>query len=85
MLNNKTFKDGIEKLVIEYGDRGFAMSKGRAAQWYEYVKGMADKQFNKQIDDCLTNCRHVPFMADVFEGFEFPEKSIYTDRTNYIP
>lgn len=88
MLNKDVFNKGVEKLIIEYGDRGFTMSKEKSEQWYEYMKKMSDKEYAEQIDRCLMNCKHTPTMADVYEGFEKKKsdnESIYRDMTNYQP
>lgn len=65
MLNKETFNKGIEKLITEYGDRGFTMTKAKSLQWYGFMKELNNKEFERKIDYCLLNCNHVPFMADI--------------------
>ena len=65
MVNKEVFKLGIEKLNIEYKDRGFTMTKDKAIQWFDFMKEMDNETFNKKIATCLTTCNHVPFMSDV--------------------
>lgn len=67
MLNQRIFKDGLKKLVNEYGSKGFEVTKERAAQWYEYMKHLSDNQFNAKIDNCIKMCKHVPYMSDVLD------------------
>lgn len=75
MLSKESFNNGIEKLVTEYDDRGFKMTKPRATQWYNYMNCMSDTDFEKKIDKCLMTCKHVPFMADVMD---FKEKDEFS-------
>lgn len=69
MLAKDSFNNGIEKLVTEYSDRGFKMTKERSTQWYEFMKGMSNAEFEKKIQTCLMTCKRVPFMSDVM-GFK---------------
>jgi hypothetical protein len=70
MLSKDVFNSGIKKLTTEYGDKGFTMTKDKSIQWYEFMKNMADDEFKAQIDRCLTECNHVPYMADVVNGYK---------------
>lgn len=70
MLTKDTFKAGIRKLITEYEDRGFSMSKEKSQQWYDHMKNLSDDEFLKKIDLCLSICRKVPFMDDVLCSVE---------------
>lgn len=67
MLSKDSFNEGIQLLITEYGDRGFKMTKERAALWYKYMKDMSNAEFQKKIQNCLMNCKRVPFIADVLD------------------
>lgn len=73
MLSKDSFNDGIDKLLVEYGDRGFKMTKKRSELWYEHMKNMSSTEFQKKIDTCLMTCKRVPFMSDVI-GFKDGDK-----------
>lgn len=75
MLSKESFNNGIEKLVTEYGDRGFKMTKQRSLQWYGYMKNISDSEFKRKIDKCLMTCKRVPFMADIMDFKENDEFS----------
>jgi hypothetical protein len=68
MLTKDVFKAGIRKLITEYEDRGFSMSKEKSQQWYAYMINLSDEEFLKKVDLCLSICRKVPFMADVLDS-----------------
>lgn len=70
MLNKKVFENEVNKIVIEFKDKGFEMTQGRSEQWYDYIKDMSDDEFNKRIDCVLRNCSYKPSMADVFKFYE---------------
>lgn len=65
VLSKDVFNSEIERLNIEYRDRGFKMTKERATQWYSFMKNMSNSDFKKKVDACLMTCRRVPTMADV--------------------
>lgn len=67
MLNKEVFFKGIEKLEVEYGDRGFIITKEKATQWYMYMKELPDRDYMFKIDNCLKTCKRVPYMADVLD------------------
>ncbi len=66
MLNKDKFFNGIEKLKLEFGEKGFKMTKDKALQWFEYMKGMSEDEFDERIDYVLKNCSFPPSMADIF-------------------
>lgn len=68
MLSAKVFTDGIGKLEEEFENKGFKMTKGRAAQWYDYMKDTPEEEYNKRIDYVLKNCTYAPSMADIFKA-----------------
>jgi hypothetical protein len=70
MLNSETFKAGINKLVIEYGDKGFTMSKEKAEQWYARFKNISDADFSTTIKNVLDFCSFSPCMADLVKNIE---------------
>lgn len=76
MLSKECFNNGVDKLLTEYSDRGFKMTKQRSLQWYNYMKDISDSEFKKKVDKCLMTCRHVPFMADVMDLKEKDEFSL---------
>ncbi|MCT4686370.1 hypothetical protein [Vallitalea sp.] len=67
MLSKIVFNDGINKLLTEYGDRGFKMSKEKSTQWYSYFRNYSDSDFKASIDKCLKECNHPPYMADIIK------------------
>jgi hypothetical protein len=67
MLSKIVFNDGINKLLTEYGDRGFKMSREKSTQWYSYFKNYSDSDFEASIDKCLRECTHLPYMADIIK------------------
>jgi hypothetical protein len=75
MLDKDVFKEEINKLIIEYGDRGFSMNKERSKQWYEHMCHFSEAEFKRKIDICLTTCKRVPFMADVLDNKDSYEDS----------
>jgi hypothetical protein len=75
MLDKKVFNAGVDKLLIEYGDKGFKMTKERAEMWYDRMKNMSDAEFKKKIERCLMTCNKVPFLADVAD---FKQIDTYT-------
>lgn len=77
MLDRIIFEDGISKLMVEYKDKGFSMSREKAAQWYCYMRDFSADRFVGAIDKCLKNCVHSPTMADMFR--KFPEADDYSD------
>jgi hypothetical protein len=75
MLSKEVFKSGISKLLIEYGDRGFSMSKEKSMQWYEHMINFSESDFTRKIDTCLRTCKKVPFMADILDSKDTQEDS----------
>lgn len=69
MLDREVFNTGVNKLLTEYNDKGFKMTRDRASQWYAFMEDMSNAEFQKKIDTCLMTCRRVPSMADVL-GFK---------------
>lgn len=67
MLNKEVFKSGIQKLVIEFENKGFTMTKQKAEIWYEYMKSMEEEEFNQRIDYVLRNSSFPPVMADILK------------------
>ena len=65
-MNKDFFTKQIQKLVIEFSDKGFTMTKERASQWYEYFKNVSESEFTYAIDNCLKKCERCPSMADVY-------------------
>lgn len=65
MLDKEAFNIGVKKLVTEYSDKGFKMTKERASQWYGFMKDMSNSEFEKKVKNCLMTCRKNPTMADV--------------------
>lgn len=57
------FTKQIERIVIEFGDKGFTMSKEKAAQWFEFFKGIKETNFADAITTLLNNCDKCPSMA----------------------
>ncbi|MHC6178633.1 hypothetical protein ACYUJ6_02065 [Clostridium sp. JNZ X4-2] len=70
MLDKKVFENEVNKIVIEFKDKGFEMTKGRSEQWYDYMKDMSDDEFTERIDCVLRNCSYKPSMADVFKSYD---------------
>ncbi|QCX33500.1 hypothetical protein FDN13_07125 [Caloramator sp. E03] len=68
MLDVNVFKEFVNKLDIEYKEKGFLMTTQRAKQWYEYMKDMTDEEFKQRIDWVLKNVSFSPSMADVFKA-----------------
>lgn len=77
MLDKTFFLKQLDKLVIEYGDKGFTMSKDKASQWYGFMKGISDSAFEKMINQCLMNEVFSPNMATIFKYK--PETCPYKD------
>ncbi|ERI92132.1 hypothetical protein HMPREF1982_02673 [Clostridiales bacterium oral taxon 876 str. F0540] len=75
MLSKNVFIDGIERLVLEYKDKGFDMTKEKAEQWYSFMKNMSESEFNRKIDNCLMTCRRSPTMADVLDIKDNPNET----------
>lgn len=66
MLSEKIFKDGLKKLSSAFP--GFEIkSKDQFEVWYEFTKGLSDKQYMKKINTCIRTCRHIPYIADVLD------------------
>lgn len=67
MLHENVFKSGLKSLVTEFENRGFVITQERAAQWYEHMKNMSEKEFNQRIEYVLKNCSFSPSMADILK------------------
>lgn len=67
-LSVEMFNEGIDEIVIEYGDRGFKIDKKKAQQWYEYFNKFEKEDFLNGIEECICTCNHVPYMADVYKA-----------------
>jgi len=67
MINKKFFIQCIERLSIEFGDKGFKMTDRRLEQWYSFFKDFDKNAFDAMIDGTLKNCNHCPSMADVMK------------------
>ena len=65
MLDKEVFNAGVKRLVTEYSDKGFKMTKERASQWYGFMKDMSNSEFEKRVKNCLMTCKKNPTMADV--------------------
>lgn len=65
-MDKKFFGEHINKLVVEYEDKGFNMSPARITQWYEEFKGKTPESFKKAISEVLRTARFAPTMADIF-------------------
>ena len=77
MLDKTVFSEQIQRLVIEYGDKGFSMSKERASQWYEFFKIFSEGKLRDMITDCLVNVSHSPTMADILKFRSNPTRNPY--------
>jgi hypothetical protein len=82
-MNENFFNNEVQKLVIEFKDKGFTMSKERAKQWYEMLSEYTDNEFKNAIDKLLKEISYCPTIADIFKYL--PVKSVYIDRSNYTP
>lgn len=82
MLDKEMFKNQIQKLVIEFEDKGFKMSKERAEQWYDQLKELGDISVKKAIDKVLKTLRYPPTMSDIYQiaivepNYEGPIKKV---------
>jgi hypothetical protein len=74
MLSKVVFGKLVEKLVIEYGSKGFDMPKTKANQWYERFSSFSDDTFAEAIATVLDTCYHSPSMADVVKAIEPPSQ-----------
>ena len=61
------FIDQVQKLVIEFGNKGFTMTQKKATQWYFYMKNIDEEVFEKTIDMVLMNMTFAPSMSDVLK------------------
>ncbi len=68
MLSKEAFKIGLKKLNAEYANKGFIMSKDRVTQWYGYMRGMSETEFNTRIDYVLKTCCYSPCIADILKA-----------------
>lgn len=66
-MDKSIFNKQLERLVNEYKDKGFTMTKERSLQWYDFMKDIPEKTFEKIISECLKNINYCPTMADVFK------------------
>lgn len=80
-MNTDDFNKQLEKLTIEFSDKGFKMTKERANQWYSYMKNIDIFTFVKAIDKTIKYSKYSPSMADIFENIEIikSEKSQYRE------
>lgn len=74
MLDKKVFENEVNKIAIEFKDKGFEMTKERSGQWYDYMKDMSDDEFTKRIDCVIRNYSDKPSMADVFKLYDRIER-----------
>jgi len=65
MLDTKIFIREVEKIVLEYSDKGFEMTKERARLWYDNFKTMDDESFTAAISKVLKKCSFSPTIADI--------------------
>lgn len=77
MLNKDFFRTQLDRLVIEYADKGFLMTKERAAQWYNFMSHFNETKFQSLIDDCLRYTTYSPTMADILKNNEREYKNPY--------
>jgi hypothetical protein len=69
MIDKDLFKKEIDKLVVEFEDKGFKMTKERAEQWYENFKDYEEIKFAKAIKNVLNTSRFSPSMADISQAY----------------
>lgn len=62
MLNDEVFKKGMTELILAFN---LELSKEAFNIWYEYCKGLTDKEFRKRVKNCIMYCRKKPFIADL--------------------
>jgi hypothetical protein len=71
------FKKQLDRLEVEYKDKGFTMTRERASQWFEFMKDIPEKTFERLINDCLANVSFCPNMADILKFKEKEFKNPY--------
>lgn len=64
-MNKEFFGKQINRLVIEFSDKGFKMTKERASQWFDFMKDISEETFAKCINAYLETQKNVPTMADI--------------------
>lgn len=67
VMDKNFFNEQIKRLVIEYSDKGFSMSKERATQWYETLSNFKEDSLSKAICEVLMTCSYSPTIADIFK------------------
>ena len=66
MISKEIFKREINKLVIEFSDKGFSMSKERAGQWYVSMENLTEYQISQAVKTVLRTSKYVPTMSEVY-------------------
>ncbi len=84
MMNKKIFAKETNKLVTEYENKGFTMSKEKAEQWYEILKTYTDEELKNAVCEYIENNNFIPTIADILKIIK-SYRSMYPDRTNYEP
>lgn len=66
MLSEQFFINEVNKLVVEFSDKGFSMSKEKAAQWYESMKELTEYQVSNAVQEILRTSKFSPTMSDIY-------------------
>lgn len=56
------FKTEIAELIMAFN---MELDTEQIKLWYKHCKKLTDAQFKRNVDICITNCRHKPFISDV--------------------
>lgn len=73
-MTKDVFVNELQRLVTEYEDKGFKMSKERASQWYEFFKNINYENFKDAVEEVLKTVSYCPTMADLFKTKAIGEK-----------
>jgi hypothetical protein len=66
VLTKEAFVKEVDRLEIEFADKGFTMSKEKAEQWYDLLKDLTEHQLHEAVNSILRNSKFSPVMSDVY-------------------
>ncbi len=83
-MDKDLFKKQIDKLVIEYSDKGFRMTKERAEQWHSYLNGYDYELFMKAIDHYIKSSPYMPTINEIIRLMDLYSGNSPTDKAQKL-
>lgn len=69
-LDKDFFFKQLTRLVVEFKDKGFTMSKERVSQWYEFFEVYSKEDLKIGIDNYLKSSSYIPSMSDILNSIK---------------